>query len=87
VAVHEAIRKAAGDVFRCALSESDADRWLEVPAWMFERMACPDQRHLGNFAVCQHACAGGDVSSDRSIIEESVGDVGCFAFSHAGIFS
>jgi hypothetical protein len=46
VAVHEVIGKADGDVFRCTLSGSDADRWLEVPAWMFERMACPDQRHL-----------------------------------------
>jgi hypothetical protein len=46
VAVHEAIGKADGDVFRCTLSGLDADRWLEVPAWMFERMACPAQRHL-----------------------------------------
>jgi hypothetical protein len=37
VAIHEAIEKADGVVFRCTLSGSDADRWLEVPAWMFER--------------------------------------------------
>ena len=42
VAIHEAIEKADGVVFRCTLSGSDADRWLEVPAWMFERAACPD---------------------------------------------
>ncbi len=42
VAVHEAIEKADGVVFRCTLSGSDADRWLEVPAWMFERASCPD---------------------------------------------
>src|SRR5262249_56144245 len=29
-----------GTVFRCSLSGSDADRWLEVPAWMFDRSAC-----------------------------------------------
>ena len=40
VAVHEAIDKSDGVVFRCSLSGSDADRWLEVPAWMFDRSAC-----------------------------------------------
>src|SRR5262249_32073468 len=29
-----------GTVFRCSLSGSDADRWLEVPAWMFDQSAC-----------------------------------------------
>ena len=42
VAIHEAIDKADGVVFRCTLSGSAADRWLEVPAWMFERAMCPD---------------------------------------------
>ena len=46
VAVHEAIGKADGEVFRCTLSGLASDRWLEVPAWMFERSACPDQRRL-----------------------------------------
>jgi hypothetical protein len=46
VAVHEAIAKADGITFRCTLSGLDADRWLEVPAWMFERAACPDQSSL-----------------------------------------
>jgi hypothetical protein len=46
VAVHEAIGKADGKVFRCTLSGLASDRWLEVPAWMFERIICPDQRHL-----------------------------------------
>ena len=40
VAVHEAIDKSDGIVFRCSLSGSDAGRWLEVPAWMFDRSAC-----------------------------------------------
>jgi hypothetical protein len=35
--------KAGCVVFRCTLDGSQADRWLEVPAWMFDRTACPDQ--------------------------------------------
>lgn len=46
VAIHEAIEKADGVVFRCTVSGSDADRWLEVPAWMFERAAYPDHAQL-----------------------------------------
>jgi len=42
VAVNEAVEKADGVVFRCALNGSDADRWLEVPAWMFERASYPN---------------------------------------------
>jgi hypothetical protein len=42
VAIHEAIAKADGVVFRCTLSGSAADRWLEVPAWMFDRVARSD---------------------------------------------
>ena len=44
VAVHEAIDKSDGVVFRCSLSGSDAGRWLEVPAWMFDRSACARAR-------------------------------------------
>src|SRR5439155_18820989 len=37
----------AGDVvFRCTLDGSQADRWLEVPAWMFNRTVCPDPELL-----------------------------------------
>jgi hypothetical protein len=46
VAIHEAVEKADGVVFRCTMSGSGADRWLEVPAWMFERTACPEQVRL-----------------------------------------
>ena len=42
IAVHEAIEKAGCVVLRCTLSGSSADRWLEVPAWMFEHASCPD---------------------------------------------
>ena len=35
-----AIDKADGGVFRCTLDGSEAGRWLEIPAWMFDRAAC-----------------------------------------------
>jgi hypothetical protein len=44
VAVHEAINRSDAIVFRCNLSGSDADRWLEIPAWMFDRSACAKVR-------------------------------------------
>ena len=46
VAVHEAITSARGVAFRCTLTGSGGDRWLEVPAWMFDRATCPDQARL-----------------------------------------
>jgi hypothetical protein len=35
--------KAGYVVFRCTLEESQAVRWLEVPAWMFDRTAYPQK--------------------------------------------
>ena len=46
VAIHEGIEKADGVVFRCTLSGSAADRWLEVPAWMFDRARRPEPPRL-----------------------------------------
>ena len=46
VCVHGAVDKAGNVVFRCTLDGSQADRWLEVPAWMFDRTACPDAELL-----------------------------------------
>src|SRR6202011_3189900 len=42
VCVHGTVDKAGYVFFRCTLEESQADRWLEVPAWMFDRTAYPD---------------------------------------------
>src|SRR5512134_1254208 len=39
VQVHEAMEKGGGEVFRCSLSGLASDRWLEVPSWMFDRVA------------------------------------------------
>src|ERR1700751_3472762 len=41
-AFHGTVEKAGYVFFRCTLEESQADRWLEVPAWMFDRTAYPD---------------------------------------------
>ena len=46
VCVHETVDKADDVVFRCTLDASQAERWLEVPAWMFDRAACPDAELL-----------------------------------------
>jgi hypothetical protein len=40
ISVHEAIDRPDGVVFRCDLDASDANRRLEIPAWMFDRSAC-----------------------------------------------
>src|ERR1700751_264261 len=42
VCIHGAVDKDGFVVFRCTLEASQADRGLEVPAWMFDRTACPD---------------------------------------------
>ena len=78
VAVHEAIGKADGEVFRCMLSGLASDRWLEVPAWMFERIACPDQRHLVTSSFASMRALSG---------AESSGSAGRFAFSCVRILS
>ena len=51
IGIHEAIERPGGVVFRCDLTASDANRWLEIPAWMFERSACAKVR----LAVEPHA--------------------------------
>jgi hypothetical protein len=39
VFVRAAIDKADAGVFRCTLNGSEAGRWLEIPAWMFDHGA------------------------------------------------
>ena len=46
VGIHVAVAKADDVVFRCTLSGSAADRWLEVPAWMYDRARCYDPTRL-----------------------------------------
>jgi hypothetical protein len=40
VHIHEVVEKAGREVFRCSLSGQASGRWLEIPAWMFDRAAC-----------------------------------------------
>jgi hypothetical protein len=40
VLVHEVIDKADGVVLRCSRDGEATGRWLELPAWMFDRAAC-----------------------------------------------
>jgi hypothetical protein len=33
------VEKAGREIFRCSLSGRATGRWLEIPAWMFDRAA------------------------------------------------
>ena len=46
VCIHGTVDKDGYVVFRCTLDGSQTDRWLEVPAWMFDRTAYPDPGRL-----------------------------------------
>ena len=46
IGVHGVVAKSDGVYFRCAVDGCHADRWLEVPAWMFERPSCPGDLQL-----------------------------------------
>src|SRR5215831_8497331 len=39
VRIHEAVEKISGTVLRCS-SGGATERWLELPAWMFDRATC-----------------------------------------------
>ena len=49
--VHEAVAKEAGEVLRCSLEGCDAGRWLELPAWMLDRVSCAQMRIEGRLCV------------------------------------
>jgi hypothetical protein len=44
--------KTDGVVFRRALDGSKADRFLEAPAWMFDRTACPEEPFVSMESPC-----------------------------------
>ena len=44
VRVQEVVARGGGDVFRCSLPTEPLRRWLELPAWMFDREACTPMR-------------------------------------------
>src|SRR5215472_13412754 len=44
VHIHEAIEKADATVLRCSQDGGATGRWLELPAWMFDRAVCLPMR-------------------------------------------
>jgi hypothetical protein len=65
-----AIERSGEVVFRCTVSGSDVDRWLEIPAWMFERSAWATVRvaadaHVDLSALMALAELVRDALSDR----------------------
>src|SRR5215470_7541002 len=43
VRIHEAVEKISGTVLRCSPGGA-SERWLELPAWMFDRATCMAMR-------------------------------------------
>ena len=48
VHVHQALDRRASAYFRCSLEAGMTGRWLEVPAWMFERATCMPMKLAGS---------------------------------------
>jgi hypothetical protein len=44
VCVHESVEKVDGTVLRCSRDGQARERWLELPAWMFDRAMCLPMR-------------------------------------------
>ena len=63
VSVHAVIDKADGVVFRCTPDGSETERWLEIPAWMFDRASCAQDQ-----ALTTHPFVGLDALMDLSAL-------------------
>jgi len=50
VQIHEAVEKVSGTVLRCSPIDA-SERWLELPAWMFDRATCMAMRITPNPVV------------------------------------
>ena len=87
LAIHEAVDKADGVVFRCTLSGSAADRLLEVPAWMFDRARCLDPSRLTASPFVSMRCAVSAVRSSSAGIEAAAVIIECAAFWRIQILS
>jgi len=44
VHVHQTVEKRRSGIVRCSVDGSEAGRWLELPAWMFDRAVCLSTR-------------------------------------------
>ena len=76
IGIHEAIERPGGVVFRCDLTASDANRWLEIPAWMFDRSACAEVRlavepHTNLSALVMVGALLRDVRNKRSTASDA----------------
>ena len=76
IGIHEAIERPGGVVFRCDLTASDANRWLEIPAWMFDRSACAEVRlavepHTNLSALVMLGALLRDVRNGRSTTSDA----------------
>ena len=81
VAIHEVVDKADDVIFRCTLNGSAADRWLEVPAWMFDRTRCLDPPRLtASPFVSMDALVSAVRSSPAGIEEATTVIIECAAF-------
>ena len=58
VHVHQTIDKRLAGVFRCSLDGVRAGRWIELPAWMFERSTCLPMRIASSPRVQSGALVG-----------------------------
>jgi hypothetical protein len=76
IGIHEAIERPGGVVFRCDLTASDANRWLEIPAWMLDRSACAEVRlavepHTNLSALVMLGALLRDVRNGRSTTSDA----------------
>jgi hypothetical protein len=76
IGIHEAMERPGGVVFRCDLTASDANRWLEIPAWMFDRSACAKVRlavepHTNLSALVMLGALLRDVRNKRSTASDA----------------
>jgi len=74
VRVHEAVEKVDGTVLRCSRGGGATERWLELPAWMFDRAACLAMRtapkprvEFAALAVLQELLSDAIAHSDPSL--------------------
>ncbi len=84
VIIHAAIDKPDGAVFRCALEGSEVGRWLEIPAWMFDRATCAaDVQHstdpfislevLGRLSALLSQALKSDTASSNARLRDAYG--------------
>ena len=69
VHIHEVIKKPSGDVARCSRDGDAPGRWLELPTWMLDRVACA--AICVENGPCVHMAA---LSALMAVIRQTSGD-------------